>query len=151
MKVETKDRFGNKKVTEVPVEVTYGDSLVYQGVSDVTRSIITLNHAEKKLHATFTNDEIHYRFVNEQYIGLTIYENGTEKKHVTAEGQETSKNFAEQVNGMMFEYGDVVKVYHAESDRLSWYKNSEFVGKGDKKKFKEISFKVTPNGLEQVQ
>jgi len=151
VKVETKDRFGNKKVTEVPVEVTYGDSLVYQGVSDVTRSIITLNHAEKKLHATFTNDEIHYRFVNEQYIGLTIYDqNRTEKKHVTAEGQETSQNFAEQVNGMAFEYGDVLKVYHAESDRLSWYKKSELVGKGDKKKFKEISFKVTPNGLEQV-
>ncbi|WP_141549580.1 putative mucin/carbohydrate-binding domain-containing protein [Bacillus cereus] len=152
VKVETKDRFGNKKVTEVPVEVTYGDSLVYQGVSDVTRSIITLNHAGKKLHATFTNDEIHYRFVNEQYIGLTIYDqNGTEKKHVTAEGQETSQNFAEQVNGMAFEYGDVLKVYHAESDRLSWYKKSELVGKGDKKKFKEISFKITPNGLEQVQ
>lgn len=152
VKVETKDRFGNKKVTEVPVEVTYGDSLVYQGVSDVTRSIITLNHAEKKLHATFTNDEIHYRFVNEQYIGLTIYDqNGTEKKHVTAEGQETSQNFAEQVNGMAFEYGYVLKVYHAESDRLSWYKKSELVGKGDKKKFKEISFKITPNGLEQVQ
>ena len=152
VKVETKDRFGNKKVTEVPVEVTYGDSLVYQGVSDVTRSIITLNHAEKKLHATFTNDEIHYRFVNEQYIGLTIYDqNGNEKKHVTAEGQETSQNFAEQVNGMAFEYGDVLKVYHAESDRLSWYKKSELVGKGDKKKFKEISFKITPNGLEQVQ
>ncbi|HDR4843791.1 TPA: peptidase M60 [Bacillus cereus] len=151
VKVETKDRFGNKKVTEVPVEVTYGDSLVYQGVSDVTRSIITLNHAEKKLHATFTNDEIHYRFVNEQYIGLTIYDqNGNEKKYVTAEGQETSQNFAEQVNGMAFEYGDVLKVYHAESDRLSWYKKSEFVGKGDKKKFKEISFKVTPNGLGQV-
>lgn len=151
VKVETKDRFGNKKVTEVPVEVTYGDSLVYQGVSDVTRSIITLNHAEKKLHATFTNDKIHYRFVNEQYIGLTIYDqNGNEKKHVTAEGQETSQNFAEQVNGMAFEYGDVLKVYHAELDRLSWYKKSEFVGKGDKKKFKEISFKVTPNGLEQV-
>ncbi|WP_142954271.1 putative mucin/carbohydrate-binding domain-containing protein [Bacillus cereus] len=152
VKVETKDRFGNKKVTEVPVEVTYGDSLVYQGVSDVTRSIITLNHAEKKLHATFTNGEIHYRFVNEQYIGLTIYDqNGTEKKHVTAEGQETSQNFAEQVNGMAFEYGDVLNVYHAESDRLSWYKKSELVGKGDKKKFKEISFKITPNGLEQVQ
>ncbi len=58
-----------------------GDSLVYQGVSDVTRSIVTLNHAEKKLHATFTNEEIHYRFVNEQYIGLTIYDqNGNKKK-----------------------------------------------------------------------
>ncbi|KYZ66861.1 putative mucin/carbohydrate-binding domain-containing protein [Bacillus sp. GZT] len=151
-KVETKDRFGNKKVTEVPVEVTYGDSIVYQGVSNVTRSIVTLNHDEKKLHATFTNDTIHYRFVNEQYIGLTIYDrDGKEKKHVTAEGQETSKNFAEQVNGTPFQYGDTIKVYHAESDRLSWYKTGELLGKGDAKKFKEISFKITPNGLEQVQ
>ncbi|ETT71492.1 MULTISPECIES: putative mucin/carbohydrate-binding domain-containing protein [Bacillus] len=151
VKVETKDRFGNKKVTEVPVEVTYGDSLVYQGVSDVTRSIVTLNHAEKKLHATFTNEEIHYRFVNEQYIGLTIYDqNGNKKKHVTAEGQETSKNFAGQVNGTAFEYGDVLKVYHAEPSRLNWYKKNELVKKEDAMKGQEISFKITPNGLEQV-
>ncbi|MFV5172147.1 putative mucin/carbohydrate-binding domain-containing protein [Bacillus cereus] len=151
VKVETKDRFGNKKVTEVRVEVTYGDSIVYQGLSNVVCSIVTLNHDDKKLHVTSTNEQIHSYFNNELYMGITLYDqNGTEKKHVTAEGQETSKNFAEQVNGMMFEYGDVVKVYHAESDRLSWYKNSEFVGKGDKKKFKEISFKITPNGLEQV-
>ncbi len=151
VKVETKDRFGNKKVTEVPVEVTYGDSLVYQGVSDITRSIVTLNHAEKKLHATFTNEEIHYRFVNEQYIGLTIYDqNGNKKKHVTAEGQETSKNFAGQVNGTAFEYGDVLKVYHAEPSRLNWYKKNELVKKEDAMKGQEISFKITPNGLEQV-
>ncbi|MCU7666329.1 putative mucin/carbohydrate-binding domain-containing protein [Bacillus thuringiensis] len=152
VKVETKDRFGNKKVTEVSVEVTYGDSIVYQGVSNVTRSIITLNYAEKKLHATFTNDEVHYRFVNEQYIGLTIYDqNGNEKKHVTAEGQETSKNFAEQVNGTAFEYGDVLKVYHAEPSRLNWYKKNELVKKEDAMKGQEISFKITQNGLEQVQ
>ncbi|HFJ9350124.1 TPA: putative mucin/carbohydrate-binding domain-containing protein [Bacillus cereus] len=152
VKVETKDRFGNKKVTEVPVEVTYGDSLVYQGVSDVTRSIVTLNHAEKKLHATFTNEEIHYRFVNEQYIGLTIYDqNGNKKKHVTAEGQETSKNFAGQVNGTAFEYGDVLKVYHAEPSRLNWYKKNELVKKEDAMKGQEISFKITQSGLEQVQ
>ncbi|MFB5583130.1 putative mucin/carbohydrate-binding domain-containing protein [Bacillus albus] len=151
VKVETKDRFGNKKVTEVPVEVTYGDSIVYQGLSNVVRSIVTLNHDDKKLHVTYTNEQIHSYFNNELYMGITLYDqNNNEKKHVTAEGQETSKNFAEQVNGMMFEYGDVVKVYHAESDRLSWYKNREFVGKGDKKKFKEISFKITPNGLEQI-
>ncbi|CAM4004463.1 putative mucin/carbohydrate-binding domain-containing protein [Bacillus albus] len=151
VKVETKDRFGNKKVTEVPVEVTYGDSIVYQGLSNVVRSIVTSNHDDKKLHVTYTNEQIHSYFNNELYMGITLYDqNNNEKKHVTAEGQETSKNFAEQVNGMMFEYGDVVKVYHAESDRLSWYKNREFVGKGDKKKFKEISFKITPNGLEQI-
>ncbi|MGQ7872837.1 putative mucin/carbohydrate-binding domain-containing protein [Bacillus sp. 1A] len=151
-KIETKDRFGNKKVTEVPVEVTYGDSLVYQGLSNSVRSIVTLDHEEKKLHATYTNEQIHSYFKNELYMGITLYDGeGNEKKHVTAEGQETSKNFAEQVNGTSFQYGDVVKVYHAESGRLIWYKNSELVGKGDKKKFKEISFKITPNGLEQVQ
>ncbi|MGW8751788.1 putative mucin/carbohydrate-binding domain-containing protein [Bacillus wiedmannii] len=152
VKVETKDRFGNMKVTEVPVEVTYGDSIVYQGLSNVVRSIVTLNHDDKKLHVTSTNEQIHSYFNNELYMGITLYDqNGKDKKHVTAEGQETSQNFAEQLNGMAFEYGDVVKVYHAESDRLSWYKKSELVGKGDKKKFKEISFKITPNGLEQVQ
>ncbi|TCW59216.1 carbohydrate-binding protein (putative mucin) [Bacillus thuringiensis] len=152
VKVETKDRFGNKKVTEVALEVTYGDSLVYQGLGDDIRSIVTFNHEDKKLHVTHTNEQIHSYFKNELYMGITLYDqNGTEKKHVTAEGQETSKNFAEQVNGTSFQYGDVVKVYHAESDRLIWYKNSELVGKGDKKKFKEISFKITPNGLEQVQ
>ncbi|WP_142310582.1 putative mucin/carbohydrate-binding domain-containing protein, partial [Bacillus wiedmannii] len=152
VKVETKDRFGNKKVTEVSLEVTYGDSLVYQGLSDVIRSIVTVNHDDQKLHVTYTNEQIHSYFKNELYMGITLYDqNGMEKKHVTAEGQETSKNFAEQVNGTSFQYGDVVKVYHAESGRLIWYKNSELVGKGDKKKFKEISFKITPNGLEQVQ
>ena len=66
------------------------------------------------------------------------------EKHVTAEGQETSKNFAEQVNGTPFQYGDTIKVYHAESDRLSWYKTGELLGKGDARK-------ITLNGLEQVK
>ncbi|HDR3974639.1 TPA: wall-associated protein [Bacillus anthracis] len=152
VKVETKDRFGNKQVTEVPVEVTYGDSLVYQGLSNSIRSIVTFKHDEKKLHVTHTNEQIHSYFKNELYMGITLYDgDGKEKKHVTAEGQETSKNFAEQVNGTPFQYGDTIKVYHAESDRLSWYKTGELLGKGDAKKFKEISFKITPNGLEQVQ
>ncbi|MDA2670989.1 M60 family metallopeptidase [Bacillus cereus] len=152
VKVETIDRFGNKQVTEVPVEVTYGDSLVYQGLSNSIRSIVTFNHDEKKLHVTHTNEQIHSYFKNELYMGITLYDgDGKEKKHVTAEGQETSKNFAEQVNGTPFRYGDTIKVYHAESDRLSWYKTGELLGKGAAKKFKEISFKITPNGLEQVQ
>ena len=80
VKVETKDRFGNKKVTEVPVEVTYGDSLVYQGLGDDIRSIVTLNHDDKKLHVTSTNEQIHSYFNNELYMGITLYDqNGTEK------------------------------------------------------------------------
>ncbi|PFN80782.1 hypothetical protein COJ67_31485, partial [Bacillus thuringiensis] len=61
VKVETKDRFGNKKVTEVPLEVIYGDSLVFQGDGNNTRSIVTANHNAKKLQATFTDAKVHYR------------------------------------------------------------------------------------------
>ncbi|NKW87012.1 putative mucin/carbohydrate-binding domain-containing protein [Bacillus cereus] len=149
VKVETKDRFGNKKVTEVPVEVTYGDSIVYQGLSNVVRSIVTLNHDDKKLHVTYTNEQIHSYFNNELYMGITLYDqNNNEKKHVTAEGQETSKNFAEQVNGTPFEYGDVIKVYHAEPSRLKWYKKSKLE---EQLALTEVSFKVTQSGLEQVK
>ncbi|PFR46239.1 hypothetical protein COK29_31065, partial [Bacillus cereus] len=74
--------------------------------------VITLKHDEKKLHATDMDEEIHEYFAKEQYMGITLYDqNGTEKKRVIAEGQETSENFAKQVNGMQFEYGDVVKVF----------------------------------------
>ncbi|QUW26247.1 M60 family metallopeptidase [Bacillus cereus] len=149
VKVETKDRFGNKQVTEVPVEVTYGDSIVYQGLSNSVRSIVTFNHEEKKLHVTHTNEQIHSYFKNELYMGITLYDGERkEKKHVTAEGQETSKNFAEQVNGTPFEYGDVIKVYHAEPSRLKWYKKSKLE---EQLALTEVSFKVTQSGLEQVK
>ncbi|WP_272918825.1 putative mucin/carbohydrate-binding domain-containing protein, partial [Bacillus anthracis] len=111
VKVETKDRFGNKQVTEVPLEVTYGDSIAYVGYDNDIASIVTLKHDDKKFHATDMDSQIHKYFDKELYMGITLYDGaGKEKKHVTAEGQETSKNFAKQVNGMQFEYGDVVKV-----------------------------------------
>ena len=82
-------------------------------------------------------------------MGITLYDqNGTEKKHVTAEGQETSKNFAEQVNGTPFEYGDVIEVYHAEPSRLQWYKKSKLE---EQLALTKVSFKFTQSGLEQVK
>lgn len=151
VKVETKDRFGNKQVTEVPVEVVYGDSIVYAGYGDDIASIVTLKHEEKKFHVTDMDSEIHEYFNKELYMGITLYDrDGKEKKHVTAEGQETSENFAKQVNGMQFEYGDVVKVFHAEPDRLKWYQNNTLTGQGEKKGAKELFFKVTEKGFERM-
>ena len=109
-------------MTEVPLEVMYGDSLVFQGDGNKTRSVVTADHNTKKLQATFTDSKVHYRFENEKYMGITIYDqNGNEKKVISVEGQETSESFAEQLNGVDFAYGDVIKVYHAESNRLKWY------------------------------
>ncbi|MGN4614600.1 putative mucin/carbohydrate-binding domain-containing protein [Bacillus cereus group sp. MYBK71-2] len=151
VKVETKDRFGNKQVTEVPLEVVYGDSIAYVGYGDDIASIVTLKHEEKKFHATDMDSEIHEYFNKELYMGITLYDrDGKEKKHVTAEGQETSENFAKQVNGMQFEYGDVVKVFHAEPDRLKWYQNNTLTGQGEKKGTRELFFKVTEKGFERM-
>ncbi|MBJ6949837.1 hypothetical protein JG666_21485, partial [Vibrio cholerae] len=84
---------------EVPLEVTYGDSIVYKGYNDDIASVVTLKHDEKKFHVTDMDSQIHKYFNQELYMGITLYDGeGKEKKHVTAEGQETSKNFAEQVN-----------------------------------------------------
>ena len=87
VKVETKDRFGNKKVTEVSLEVMYGDSLVFQGYSNKTSSIVTVHHDTKKLQATVTDSKVHYRFENEKYFEFTLYDqNGNEKESYFVKG-----------------------------------------------------------------
>ncbi len=47
VKIETKDAFGNKKITEVPLEVIYGDSLVFHANDNAIRSVVTLQHDKK--------------------------------------------------------------------------------------------------------
>ena len=46
-KIETKDAFGNKKITEVPLEVIYGDSLVFHANDNAIRSVVTLQHDKR--------------------------------------------------------------------------------------------------------
>ena len=52
---------------------------------------------------------------------------------------------------MQFEYGDVVKVFHAEPDRLKWYQNNSLAGQGKAKVEKELFFKVTEKGFERME
>ncbi|AJH64565.1 hypothetical protein bcere0016_48850 [Bacillus cereus 95/8201] len=153
VKVETKDRFGNKKVTEVPVEVIYGDSIMFFGTwygGTNVKSIITLNHEDKKLSTIGSEGPVHTQFKNEQYMGLAVFgKDGKEKKQMILEGMENTKVFAEQFNGMSFEYGDVVKVYQAEFDRFKVYKNNTLIdttyGVND------VFFKITEKGFERTE
>ena len=82
VKIETKDAFGNKKITEVPLEVIYGDSLVFHANDNAIRSVVTLQHDKKELHATFTGNPVHYRYVNEEYMGITLYDQNGNTKSV---------------------------------------------------------------------
>ncbi|MGE6591822.1 M60 family metallopeptidase [Bacillus mycoides] len=156
VKVETKDRFGNKKVTEVPVEVIYGDSIMFFGTHGAgesnVKSVATLDHGEKKLSVTSTDGETHYAFRSEKYMGMTLYDkNGNEKKEASVKGSENTKAFAEQFNGMSFEYGDVVKVYQREDDRFKVYKKNVLVNPGPLYTGREVFFKMTEQGFERTE
>ena len=82
VKVETKDRFGNKQVTEVPLEVTYGDSIAYVGYDNDIASIVTLKHDDKKFHATDMDSQIHKYFDKELYMGITLYDGAGKEKNM---------------------------------------------------------------------
>ncbi|TKI83343.1 hypothetical protein FC699_32230, partial [Bacillus wiedmannii] len=72
--------------------------------------------------------KMHTSFADEKYMGMTVYDKaGKEKKALSVKASENTKAFAEQFNGMQFEYGDVVKVYQREFDRFKVYKKNEFV------------------------
>ena len=92
VKVETKDRFGNKQVTEVPLEVTYGDSIAYVGYDNDIASIVTLKHDDKKFHATDMDSQIHKYFDKELYMGITLYDGAGKEK--TCNGRR-ARNFKE--------------------------------------------------------
>ncbi len=153
VKVETKDRFGNKKVTEVPVEVIYGDSIMFFGTwhgGTNIKSIITLNHEDKKLSTVGSDGPVHTQFKGEQYMGLSVFgKDGKEKKQMILEGMENTKAFAEQFNGMKFEYGDVVKVYQAEFDRFKVYKKNVEVN--TQYGVNDVFFKITEKGFERTE
>ncbi|OQR54196.1 putative mucin/carbohydrate-binding domain-containing protein [Bacillus sp. CDB3] len=154
VKVETKDRFGNKQVTEVPLEVIYGDSLVFKGLNHGTdiKSIVTMQHDQKKFSATADSNQAHYYFKEETYFEFTLLDQeGNEKKKATVKGVENAEEFAKSINGLEFEYGDVVKVYHAESNRFNWYQNNNFIDQGKAKVEKELLFKVTEQGFERME
>ena len=152
VKVETKDRFGNKQITEVPVEVIYGDSIMFFGTwHDGTniKSIVTLNHEEKKFSTTDSEGPMHTSFADEKYMGMNVYDkDGKEKKALSVRASENTKEFAAQFNGMAFEYGDIVKIYQKEFDRFKVYKKNEFIDA--KYGVNEVFFKVTAHGFEQM-
>ncbi|WP_460266350.1 M60 family metallopeptidase, partial [Bacillus luti] len=156
VKVEIMDEKGNKNFIPVVVNIGYGDSLVFKGINYVDdgeiRSVVTLQHSQKKFSAISRPNKVHGNFGEETYFEFTLEDkNRIEKKKVTVRGNDETEEFAKIINGLDFEYGDVVKVYHAESDRLNWHKNNNFIGQGKMKEEKELFFRITENGFERIE
>ncbi len=114
------------------------------------KSIVTLNHEEKKFSTTDSEGPMHTSFADEKYMGMTVYDkDGKEKKDLSVKASENTKVFAEQFNGMTFEYGDVIKVYQREFDRFKVYKKNELMNA--QYGVHEVLFKVTEQGFERME
>ena len=104
----------------------------------------------------------HQYFGNNEYIRLTLYnENGEVKKSVSLKGKDNVAVIINEFNDQNFEYGDILKIYHAEAGwraTISGYVNDQVkyglydLDKGiSKDVLREYSFKITDNGLQFIK
>ena len=71
-------------MTEVSLEVIYDDSIMFFGTSyggSNIKSIVTLNHKEKKFSTTDSEGAMHTLFADEKYMAMAVYDkDGQQKK-----------------------------------------------------------------------
>ncbi|TCW59214.1 carbohydrate-binding protein (putative mucin) [Bacillus thuringiensis] len=148
--VEIVDAEGNVNAIPVLVNVVYGDSMAFKTYWN-TNSVLTLDHKDKKFNTTLVRNILNHSYRDQKYISVTIYDaNGNEKKNVSAEGHEGLKSFVKELDGMSFEYGDILKVHHIQTQYLAWYHENKLVDQGDAKNKKEKFFKITEQGYELI-
>ncbi len=83
VKVEIMDEKGNKNFIPVVVNIGYGDSLVFKGLNYDTniKSIVTLQHDQKKFSAMADSNPVHYYFKEDTYFEFSLLgQNGNEKR-----------------------------------------------------------------------
>ena len=73
-------------------------------------------------------------------------EMGLKRNVYLQKDKKQGKRFAMELNELDFEYGDVVKVFHAEPDRLKWYQNNTLVDQGKAKNKKRNYSKSLSKG-----
>lgn len=113
---------------------------------------INFDKAEKKIKISdfkFETNRIHDSFGNSKYLEVKLYgADGKEKKSVMLTGNDRVYKIRE-INGADFEYGDYIKIYHAEGEQNHRYNLTESVI--DKKDgLKDYTYRITENGLQQI-
>lgn len=126
-KVKLQDELlGDTSIINVPVQVVYGDSLVFQGLSDWNSATLTLDHTSKTILASTPkrSTSIHYYF-SETYYSVKVLDKNTAvvKFQASAKGTDTPAAFVDALNKGAFEYGDVIQITHEEPFRFIVYDN----------------------------
>ncbi|MEH6889771.1 M60 family metallopeptidase, partial [Bacillus sp. JJ864] len=148
--VKLTNKYGNSNLIKIPVNVEYGDTLEFLGLGSYLVGNLTVHPETKKLSFLGTNNSVHSYFTGKEYIGVEIYgKNKKQKVNVKVQGQESTKSTLENViNGLTYEEGDIIQIYHAEPSRFKYYYgNTEMTKEGNK----TYLFKIKNNRLEQVK
>lgn len=148
--VKLTNTYGNSNLIRIPVNVEYGDTLEFLGLGSYLVGNLTVHPETKKLSFLGTDYSVHSYFTGEEYIGVEIYDkNKKQKVNVKVQGQESTKSTLENaINGLTYEEGDIIQIYHAEPSRFKYYYgNTEMTKENNKTQL----FKIKNNRLEQVK
>ncbi|MGG0257142.1 M60 family metallopeptidase [Bacillus toyonensis] len=152
-KVEIEDQNKGKNTITVPVNVVYGDSLVFQGIGNWNSATVTLNHKSKRLTAVTENENsvIHNFFPN-QYYSLTVFNSDgvTERLRALANGTDTPQSFVKSIHNFPIVYGDIIKIQHEEpTGRFHHFENNTEVSPLFSKNKTKL-YRVTEQGFEEI-
>ncbi|MGL5245303.1 MAG: carboxypeptidase regulatory-like domain-containing protein, partial [Sarcina sp.] len=91
----------------------------FKGYNWLTIDILQFDITNKKLVVNSTGNQAHQYLSNTLYFGVSLYDsNNNLKASVFLLGNDKGDNFANTLNGLSFEYGDYLKIYHNEPWRL---------------------------------
>lgn len=132
----------------------YGITLKGVGCQEgVHQFKIGFNKRDKKIKITDViglgssgHHEFHTYFNDNAYIKLTLIgEDGEEKKSVTMTGDDNVSTIVDAFNNLDFEYGDNLKIYHAEGEQR--FEVSHGDGSKETKSKGEHLYKITDDDL----
>ena len=95
----------------------------YEGLTN--QFTINFNNRDKKIKITSSGDKGHIgehpfnpAFKDEVYITLTLFDkDGNKKQSVSLKGNDDISVITDVFNDLDFEYGDILKIYHAEAGK----------------------------------
>ncbi|EMW5404130.1 hypothetical protein AAFA94_002681 [Enterococcus faecalis] len=165
--VKLKDKYNNEKKVEIPVNVKWGNSVVYgsydYGANGRTSAAFTLytESTPTIVASQGQNDDnlaIHSNFPNQQYYTfnwfdlsnkqiLKIDESNNGDKYIKASGNELKKDKLKEwgtAQNQAVNYGDIVRAWQTETGKNWLYENEQKQAYNDDKK--AVYYEITTSG-----
>lgn len=145
-----KNELGYKDKMIVNLDATPADTVHFRGNNGAS-IIVGPNVEEKNFKTVVKKGKMHgSAFVGREYLHLTLLNGNAskEKGKAIANGDTKAEDFAEQLEKLTYEVGDVIEIYHAESSiRLDRYLNNDLLTPDNEKTY---LYRITEQGWEPL-